>query len=172
MSSTNNGVGRPEGAPAKSIPYKVHDTGETLYISKVNPLLVREITRNFPPPKPPLNKIQYGDEWVEEPNELDPSYIQEREQHDEEVNNKLMKLVLRRGVWVDWNEQKAQQVATLRQDMEELGNTDLPDDDILTWVMYIALGTPEDINELTTIITRRSQPTEKPIQENISSFRS
>lgn len=172
MSSTTNGMGRPEGAPANSIPFRLHDTGETVYISKVNPLLVREITRNFPPPKPPLNKMQYGEEWVDEPNELDPSYIQEKQQHDEEVNNRLIKLVIRRGVWIDWNEQKAQQVTTLRQDMEELGNTDLPEDDKLIWVMYLAVGTPEDMEELVTAVTRRSRPTEKPIQENISSFRS
>lgn len=171
MSNQNrNTVALPEGAPPKSIAFTFRDTGEVVFVSKVSLFLAREITKNFPPPKPPLNKVMYGTEEVWEPNESDPEYIEAVRAHDEEVKLILMRLMIKRGVWVQWDDYKASQVASLRQDALDL-KTELDPDDKLAWIMYIAAGTPEDMNELLTAITQRSQPTEGAIRENISNFR-
>ena len=79
--------------------YTFPDTGITVKIRKVSPLLLNEIQRKNQPPKPPMNEVKYGDETRLEPNPADPEYQKAVQQHELDLELKLRRALLRLGVF-------------------------------------------------------------------------
>lgn len=154
-------------APLPTFTFK--DTGITVSIRKVSPLLGMEVRKAFPAPKPPRNPpdseaFKLGEEY----NEADPDYEREMEAYGQVIEEKVSRLYIKRGVECEVD---TAAVAELRLQMGDMG-IDLDPDDKLVYLKYICVGSTEDYQELIEVITRRSQPTEAAIAEAIDTFQS
>lgn len=145
--------------------YTFPDTGITVKIRKVSPLLLNEIQRKNQPPKPPMNEVKYGDETRLEPNPADPEYQKAVQQHELDLELKLRRALLRLGVFYELTAEDTRSVAELRQYWQEEYKEELPGTDLEVFISYIAIGSVEDLDELVQSITRRSRPTEEAIAE-------
>lgn len=147
------------------------DTGVTIQIRKVSPMLVMEIKRQFPEPKPPTNKVDYGDgNEVEESNYAHPDYARALEDYNQELEKRIRRLLIKRGVVCNVDKQA---VDELREFWKAEYEMDLPEsDDLMAYISYICIGTDSDMEELLNAIMRRSQPTELAIAEATRAFQS
>ena len=150
------------------------DTGIAVKIKKISPMLVADVMASMPEPKPPLNEVDYGEPKgkVLEPNYSDPSYEIQLAEHRQKVNRTWRRVMILRGVVVEGEEWR-KDVEEYRAFMREQtgGEIDEPDD-FMVYVLRICVGSEEDLSELITAITRRSQPTQEAVQEAKNSFRS
>lgn len=159
---------------AKLWPHVCRDTGIELRVRKVSPALMNELRTLYPAPEPPMVEVDYG-EGVgkkKEPNEADPGYKQAQLEYRVLILQKSQRLLIERGVVVELGDEQKEEVGVLRAFWLSEHGKELPGSDKMVYVLYIALGTPEDLTELIEAISRRSQPTEVAIAEANSSFRS
>lgn len=154
---------RTRGRIVQALPtFTFKDTGITVSIRKVSPLLGMEIRKAFPPPKPPVVHTELGDEE----NPADPDYERAMEEYGMLIEDKASRLYIKRGVECEVD---TAAVASLRADMADMGIT-LDPDDKYVYIKYICVGSDQDYQELIEAITRRSQPTEAAVQETIDMF--
>lgn len=159
-------------------PYIVKDTGVQLNIRKVSPNILMEFQRKFnerhPEPEPPAQPINYGDEqhpdWRTEKNESHPDYKKAIQDRRDKLNNEMQTLMIRRGVVLELTDEDKQAVKELRQSWKDDYDSELEQDDKEVFIRYIAIGTAEDMRELVTFITRRTQPTEVAVDEQLKSI--
>lgn len=143
------------------------DTGITVMVRKTSPMLIQEVQKAFPPPKPPMNKVDYGNGFhALEANVNDPDYQQALKQYNEELEARVRKLMIIRGVDVEIDHEA---VNELREQMREIG-IELDKSDKLVYVSMIAMGTAEDYQDLINAITRRSQATEDAVADAVATF--
>lgn len=152
--------------------HTIRGTGTVVAIRKISPLLVREVQRANPPPKPPMQTVDYGDGEVrEEPNPADPAHQEALAAHRALIEEQTMRLVLLRGVVVQMTPAREAAVAELRAFMREEYGHELDPNDRLVYLSYIAIGTGEDLHDLAQAVFRRSQPTEGAVAEAVETFR-
>lgn len=150
-------------------PYTIKDTGVTILIKHVSPLLVMELRRQFPPPKPPMQTVDLGGETKEEPNYAHPDYLQSITDYNKEMENRIRRLLLKRGVVIpeDYTTWKTE-IEELRQFWKDEYKKELPrlddNDNRVDWIGYIACGTEDDFEELYEHILRRSMPTPEAVE--------
>jgi hypothetical protein len=160
----------PDALP-ELIPFHVKDTGITLMIRKVSPNLMSELYKLYPPPDPPLNKVDFGDgkdHW--ETNKADPKYEIALRDHQVMLQGKIQRLMIHRGVSVVMTPEIRAAVEDLKSFWKEENGSELIGDDQYIYVSHIAVGTPEDLDELVTAIARRSSPTEAGIKAATDRF--
>lgn len=141
------------------------DTGIEVKIQKVSPLLLTELDRRFPPPKPPRNKVIIDGKEIYEENKVDPDYLDELAQYESIHEMRVRRLVINRGVDLEMTAEQVRQTNDLREFWKETYGKELEGTDREVYVSYIAIGTPDDMNDLIGRILRRSQPTEEAIEE-------
>lgn len=157
-------------------PFTFQDTGVTVQIRKVSPLLIMEVQRAMPVPKPPTQEVVYGDpkdpgaKKVEEPNEAHPDYLEAIDNYNTELEAKVRKFMIQRGVVITLNDEQKADVKELREYWEEEFGVELKGNDKYLYVSYIAIGTDSDMEELMDVIMRRSQPTEAAMAEAKAGF--
>jgi hypothetical protein len=152
--------------PNELTPFTFKDTGITILTRRVSPLLMYELRKQFPAPEPPLQKVSFGeDEETYEPNPAHPEYHAAMNKYNSEFKDKAMVLLIKRGTVINWTDEMRGEIAELRKFwMDEYG-WELPKDDTLAYIQYICVGSPQDLDEFTTFITTRSQPTEEAVAE-------
>ncbi len=144
------------------------DSGITLAIRKISPLLRQELIRQNPAPLPPKNEVDYGDgKKVMEDNLADPAYAAAMVEHERMLVKEMRKLMLERGVECAVDKQA---VDELRQYWRDTYGKELEGSDKLVFVQYIALVTPADVEDVIDMIMRRSQPTEAAIGATKATF--
>lgn len=142
------------------------DTGVVLNIRKVSPLLVTQLHKSFPPPKPPINTVDYGDgKKVFEENVADPDYQKALEQYNLDQEIRFRHLLIQRGVVDTMTDENKREVESMREFWKTTYGEELKGSDLEIFVSYIALGSPEDLEELTEAIMRRGQPTPAAMEE-------
>lgn len=147
------------------VEYEFKDSGQKVKVMKVSPLLIAELTRAFPEPKPPMNEVDYGDgKKVLEPNPASPVYAEMLQQHAVEMEKRMRTLLIKRGVYVEWDESMKSAVEELRKFWLEEYNQELDKDDKLVYVQYLCVASPDDLSELLNMILKRSQPTEEAVK--------
>ena len=147
------------------------DTGVKVLIKKVSPLLVVELQKAFPPPAPPRQRVQIGDEWAEEPNPAHPDYTEAMAKYSQEMEMRVRMLLINRGVVIpDDNGDWKAEVAELREFWQVNYGKELAGDDKTVYISNIAVGTDMDLGDLLTAIMQRSQPTEEAVAAAKSSF--
>jgi hypothetical protein len=155
-------------------PYTIQDTGVTILIKKVSPLLSGKLRRQYPPPKPPMQEVNYGtkeDPKIKmEPNPAHPDHAQALSDYEAEMSERMQVLLFKRGVVIELTDEMKEEVAELRAFWKEETNEEMEGDDKSIYLANIALGTQEDIEELLNAILRRTQPTEEAINEAKDSF--
>lgn len=147
------------------------DTGRSVLIRKVSPFLMSEIARSFPPPQPPLQEVDYGDGPVLEPNPAHPDYERAMQEYNMSLEEKVRRMMIRRGVVIQWDDEKRAEVQQLRDEWREEFGTELSGSDELIYVSHICIGTGEDFGELIEAIQQRSHPTGPEVELARSGFR-
>lgn len=148
------------------------DTGISVKIRKVSPMLVADIEASIPHPQPPEQIVDYGEPKgkVKEKNLSDPVYLAAMNERVTLVYQAWRTALIRRGVVLEGEDWK-QEVAEYRQFIQDQTGHPLDEpDDRLVYILRICIGTIEDQDELINAITRRSQPTEAAIEEAKASF--
>ena len=140
------------------------ENGMQVGILRVSQNLMRELSRSFPEPKPPMIETSLG----MEANPNDPDYLAALEQHREEFGKRVLDMLILRGVWVEVDKAA---VEALRVDMAEVG-VELEKNDKLVYVKQICVITPQDIRGLQNAILGKVQPTEPNIAAAVSEFKS
>ena len=157
----------------KLYPYLIKDSGVTINIRKVSPLLLNEVSKKFPRPTAPLNEVDYGDgKKKQEPNEADPDFQVSLSAWQQAIYIETQRIMIDRGVVITLTDEQKEDVRELRKYWKDTYDSELTGSDVFVYVTLIALSTQEDIQELIEGITRRSQPTEGAIAEAVTSFRS
>ena len=108
---------------------------------------------------------------VEEANPSDPDYIAAKERHGQELEMRVRKLMIQRGVIIPPDNTGWQaEVAELKAFWLETYGAELEGNEKDLYVSHIAIGTDSDYLELVEAITRRSQPTEGEVAAAKATF--
>lgn len=150
------------------------DTGISVKLRKISPMLAADVSASMPEPQPPEVEVNYGEPKgiVKEPNLSDPNYAIQLQEHQVKVYRTYRRVMILRSIDrtslpEDWQ----QQVTEYRQLIKEQTGKDLDEpEDLVVFILRIAVGSPEDLNELITTITRRSQPTPEGVALAKESF--
>lgn len=151
---------------SKTEPYVFKDTGEEVQIRKVSPLLIIKLRERYPSPKPPIQTVDYGDGPKTEQNPAHPDYILAQQEYDIQMERRARELLIKRGVVVDWTDERRAKLAEIREFWQSTYDEALPDtDDTVAYVSYVCVGSDSDLTELVEALIKRSQPTEEAITE-------
>lgn len=150
------------------------DTGIKILIRKVSPMLGNELRKAFPPPKPPIQEVEVDGEKVRESNPAHPDYVAAMNAYNQEMEVRMRRLLIKRGVEYlpDQEAEALTQVDELRKSwMEDYGQPlDEPSDKVV-YIWFIAAGTDKGIEEITSAILSRSQPSQEDVNIAKDSFR-
>lgn len=149
------------------------DTGVVLQIQNVGSALVSQLRRDFPPPQPPMQEVDYGDGNKKmEPNAAAPEYIEALTRYAIDFEDKLQRLVIKRGVVLTLTEEQKQEIQDLREFYRTEYGKEISYDDKMAYILMIAGGTDDGLAELVNAIVRRSQPVEEDVQAALDTFQS
>ncbi len=136
-------------------------TNITIAVRPVSSLLMVEVQKSIPKPKPPVEKVANADgTFREEPNPHHPDYAKALDDWTAEVEVAVRKLCIKRGVVLTLNEEQRAEVAEVREFMKTEYDRTLDDDDRYAYVAYVAIGGQDDYAKLVNTIVGRSQPTD------------
>ena len=158
------------------MPFTFKDTGVTVKIKKVSPLLLLEVQKAFPPPEPPMQDVVYGDpddpgaKMEQEPNYAHPDHLANIDEYKMELEEKIRFLMIKRGVVINLTAAQKEEVKELREYWKEEYGAEIKLNDKLLFINYIAIGTDSDIADLIQVISSRSQPTGAAIAEAKAGF--
>jgi hypothetical protein len=158
-------------------PYQIKDTGIWINIRKVSPNTLNDFNKWFeeknPQPAIPTQKVNYGDEihpdWREETNESHPDYqaaIQDRKQ---KLNAATQDLMIEEGIVYALTDEDKAAVKDFKERWKVRTGGYPVGTDLAIFIRHIAIGTTDDLKELVAAITRRTQPTEGAISEQLKS---
>lgn len=144
------------------------DSGKTVKIRKVSPLLFIQLRKDFPAPKPPKNKVtdMDGREVMEE-NLADPNYLQALEDYNAAIEVRMGKLIYKRGVDVEVDQAALQELKDFYK--TEFGK-ELTGDDKEMYVQYVLIQSQKDYDALTNAVLDISQPTKEDMAAATHSF--
>lgn len=152
------------------------DSGITVQLRKVSPLLRDDLDallrRTNPPPQPPVQTVDtgFGDGPSQQTNEADPDYqnalLKWQMEHWRRVGDRLLDLAIRRYIECDVD---TRAVAQLRKDMAALG-VDLDPDDKVVYLSRIAIGTREDMNDLSAALFQRQERLREAVDAHKATF--
>ena len=146
------------------------DTGKSVKIRKVSPMVALDVDRTFPRPEPPMNKVNYGEGEILEANLTDPKYLSLMIERNSKVNDEVTRVVILRGVVLEGDEWKAEVEEYKKFILETTGKELEENLDAYIYIMRVCVGTQADLNDLLFEITQRSQPTEVAVQAAKDSF--
>ena len=149
------------------------DTGITIKIKKISPMLAADVAAAMPEPEPPLNVVDYGEPRgiVTEPNYSDPSYQVAVAEHKKKMFAALQRVMILRSVVVEGDEWR-QEVKEYREFIKSVTGKDLDEpDDLIVYILRVCVGSEDDLTDFLTAVTRRSQPTQEAIEQAKRSFR-
>lgn len=176
--SKTNGAVPPQGQTApgvgKLFEITLPDCGLTVRYRRISGMMLMQIQRDFPEPRPPLVKVRYGDEVREEINEADPAYLAARVRHQADLNWIGLATALDEGVILDV---PVEEVRAFRERYRERTRTvdypdgkSLPGSDKVVYLLNMGILSENDITALMEAIGRSSHPTEAAIAEVTATF--
>lgn len=151
---------------------------EVVLIQPVSPFLLNKLKRRYPPPTPPVERVNMGtpDEpfWQEQVNEAHPDYLAARQAWSGEQEERTRRFTIKLGALIEWTDAKIARLAEIRKKMEELGeplDADDDKDDNYAYISYVAVQSGEDYKALLEAIINGSRPSEEAITEAVATFR-
>lgn len=165
--------------PEKLYDFTFEGTGRAVQVRKLSTLIRDEVRRavrrdpQFPKePEPPLVEVDYGAGKIIQPHRGHPVYqelLKEwQAKFSDEVSERLITLVIHRGVVCEVDEQA---VAQVRSDMAAAKS---PLDDYCDHYVYVAfvcVGPYNDYQALLKAIFERTMPSDEAVQAHKDSFR-
>lgn len=156
--------------PNELTPFTFPDTGINVLIRKTSPLLLMELRKQFPEPKPPKQTVMINDKPVEEENPSHPAYLAALEAYRLEFEQIMRRVLIRRAVTLKMTADVKAEVQRLKDEFKEDTGHELVGTDEFIYISYIAIGTDEDMEDLIEVITKRSQPTGPAVEAAKDSF--
>lgn len=150
------------------------DSGISVRIRKISPMLAADVNASMPEPLPPEQEVDYGEPKgkVLERNYSDPRYQELLDAHKQKVFQALQRVMILRSVVVE-GEEWHKDAQEYRQFIKAQTGAELDEpEDLVVYVLRVAVGSEEDLIDLIQAITRRSMPTPEVIQAAKESFRS
>lgn len=145
------------------------DSGVVLKIKHLGPMLLRDVQkrvrRQYPKPSIPLSKVIIDDRESMQPNEADPNYQEALAEYGAEFGLRMVEGLVRYGVDCEVD---AAAVQALRS---ELGDVELPDNDLVLYVTRIAVTSQADLMALQEALVGQVQPTAPAVAEAAETFR-
>ena len=162
------------GSGSGLFPFTFESTGREIKVRKVSWLftsaLYEDYSKKNPQPKPPKQKVNYGDGDVVEENRAHPEFVRQLQEWEtarrEWVEREARYLYVELGVECEVD---SEAVARVREAMLRRG-VELETDDKFVYVYYVCIGSTQDYNDFVEAITRRSRPTEGEIAKSAESF--
>lgn len=149
---------------------KLKDSGITVKIRKVSPLLFVELRKQNPEPKPPKNKVtDMNGREVWEENRANPDFLEALAAHEEKIETLMSTLVFKRGVEVEVDKAA---VDELREFWRTEFGKELDTDDRMVYIRYVVIQSQDDFEMLYNAIIEKSQPTEEDINAAKQAFKS
>jgi hypothetical protein len=94
--------------------YTFPDSGETIWVRRVSPLLAVKLRRAKKPPQPPMQKVNYGTpekpEWKEKENVASPQYLLDLQEYNAQLERSMQRLLIRRGTMVDMTDEIKEEI--------------------------------------------------------------
>lgn len=149
------------------------DTGISIKIRKVSPMLAADVAASIPEPLPPEQEVDYGEPRgkVMERNFSDPAYQADLATHRQKIFQALQRVIILRAVVVEGEEWK-KDVQEYRDFILQATGKPLDEpEDLIVYVLRVCVGSEDDLTDLLTTITHRSQPTQEAIEQAKRSFR-
>lgn len=147
------------------------DTGITVKVRKVSPMIATDVAASFPEPEPPEQEVEYPGGKVMEKNYADPNYIHAKAEYQKKVTMALQRVMIQRAIKPtdeDWKED----VQEYREFIQQSTGKPLQEEsDLLVYVMRVCIGSQEDMQDLLNAITKRSQATPEAVEAARNSFR-
>mgnify|MGYP001595241721 FL=1 len=147
------------------------DTGKTVSIKKVSPLLIMQLQKDFPEPAAPLQEVDYrvGEKRLE-PNPAHPDYEKTLQQYKYDFEQRMREMMIERGVSLSLTDEDKEEIKELRAYWQEKYKKKLGGDDKFVYISYLCIGTDADMDELVNAISRRSQPSNGSVEAARKSF--
>jgi hypothetical protein len=152
---------------SKLKPFTFPDGGGAVRVKRIPPMLIRDLQRQFKPPKPPRQEVQFEKGVRTIPNPEHPDHVEAMAAYDEEFGERIMHLVVKLGVACEVDQAA---VADLRAQMQEEGLT-LDPDDKYVYVTRILAETTGDMEALQQAVLGESTVTEAGVAEATERFR-
>lgn len=141
-------------------------SGVTLKIKRIPTLLLDDFWRSLPPPpKPPMQKVKYGEEEREEPNVAHPDYAEALAKYDYDLGLRMIEFAVQFGVECEIDQEA---VAAVQAWAEKAG-VELPGSDKLVYITRV-LAHGEELAMIREAVLGRIEPTEKEVGRKAESF--
>ena len=145
--------------------------GRTIQTRQVSVLLTMELHQKFSPPRPPVVEVELANgEKSHEENPSDPDYLTEYRQYQIEQEDRIRRLLIKRGAIIEWTDENRKEITDLREFWKAEYGYDLPGDDTMVYISHICCGPQEDVEKLIQKILRQSQPTQEAVEAAQESF--
>ena len=162
----------------KIFEYEFPSTGVKVKTRKVSPYIAIEARaalssdKSNPKPKPPERLVEeegplYG---TVEVNESDPAFIEALALWERGINEKVMELQIKRGVVEICDPDWKADTEAFRQDAGAYGLDTLPADDTYVYILYLASGTREDLNNFALFLSSNTVPDQGVVQAALDTF--
>ncbi len=147
------------------------ENGRKVLIKHVSPFTLNDARKTIPVPKPPIQDVDYGDGKIrQEVNKAHPDYLEAVRTYNERAQDVARGLVIKRGCFVELNEEERAKVAELRAYwLEELGQ-ELKGSDEYLFISHLCIGSPEELERLLSQVLGMGQPTAEVIAAAKESF--
>lgn len=136
-------------------------SGRTLKVRKVPSMLIRQLYLDWPAPKPPVQEVEVDKVKFYEENVSHPDYAAALEEHNQKMQERLQRLMVRRGVVHEMSDEEKQEVKLLQKEWTEDFGKPLPGNELEVYVYYICCVSDTDLNKLMEEVRAISQPTPK-----------
>ena len=150
------------------------DTGISIKIRKISPMLAADVAAAMPDPLPPEQEVDYGEPKgkVLERNYSDPAYLQAKADHQRKIFQALQRVMILRSVH-PMDENWMESVKEYRDFIQKTTGAPLDEpEDLVVYVLRVCVGSEDDLTDFLTAVTRRSQPTQEEVERAKASFRS
>lgn len=142
-------------------PFKFPVSGKEIFIKKVPQMILDDVQRAIPRPKPPMQKVTIGDEVREEPNLAHPAYTEALLDWDRTVQVRTMEVIVRLGVKYSLTDEDRVDLQEIKAFYEETGLTLSGKTETENWISYVAAVAKEDFEALIQEVMSLSAPTPK-----------
>lgn len=166
-----------KGRDVPALPtFTFKDSGVTVRYRRLSPFTLNQlnaaIRKEKKAPEPPLNEVDYGNgKKVNEPNLADPAYEQALREYEgwveQEGTTRMTDMIMTYAL--EPIEIDTEALARYRAFAERF-HLECESDDNEIYLRYIAVGSPEDLADVSTLVMRRSEPTPEAIQEAVTTF--
>ena len=153
--------------------YEFPDTGEVVFVRKVNSTLLIDAMNELEEskPQPRIEELEIAGVMQREEQVHDPEYLEAMRQWDLEVKQLFGRMAVLRSVIGIENDHWKTDVEDYRHEMGSIGVDIQEPNDLILWVYRIASGSNDGIEEFNKFISTRSQPTEDAIAGHVATFR-